>query len=37
MMQKWTKTLLTNEDDKNNQKKCKRDTINGYVYIEKTS
>ena len=38
MMQNWTKTITTkNEDDIKIQKIQKKNTINGYVYVEKIS
>ena len=36
MMQNWNKNITTiNDDDKNMQKKILKNTINGYVYVEK--
>ena len=36
MMQNWTQTITTkNKDDKKIQKNSKKNTINGYVYVEK--
>ena len=36
MMQNWTKTITTkNEDEKKIQKHMYKDTINGSVYVEK--
>ena len=37
MMQNWTKNITINNEDDKWIKKRRKDTINGYVHLEKTS
>ena len=38
MMQNWTKKITTkNGDDQKSSKNTQKDTISGYVYVEKIS
>ena len=34
-MQNWTKTITTRNEDDKKLKNISKDTINGYVYVEK--